>query len=164
MIYPSLTHAYNRHLLSLDLAHPRARVVTPLSFALRPPCVAFVSLCLPLVVLPSPLTIPPLPSATTTPTIRAHSPWGAMVAHSAMGHSFHLNHKTAPQNHHLPPHRPPDPGGHGLSNVPPSWGLSPPQHPMFPSTKGLRFTCPHHGLASHPLSLSPLEPQERRPT
>src|SRR5216683_3219918 len=151
MIYPS--HAYHRHLLSSDLAHPRARVVTHLCFALRPLCVLFVSLCLPLLALPFLLTIPP--------TVVIHSPWAAMVAHSAMGHSLHLSCKTAHKNHPPPP-LPPDPADHGLSSVQPCWGPSPPPAQSCPSTKGPPSTCPHRGPASHPLSLSPLEPQAHR--
>lgn len=141
---------------SLVWAHLRARAATPLCFALRPLFVLSVSLCLP----PAfPPTIPPLVSTAILPP-DSLSPWDTMVAHSATDHSLPLTYKIVQKSCH-PPDLPLDPGH---SNVPQCWGLSRPQAQMCPSTKGPRSTCPHRGPASHPLSLSPPEPQEHRQT
>ena len=159
LIY-SLSH--HRHLLSLVLAHLTARVATRLCFALRPLFVLSVSLCLPLAPPPFPPTIPPLTS-TAIPPPDSRSPWAAMVAHSAMDRSLPLGYKMIQKNRH-PPHLPPDPVVRGHSNGPAYWGLSRPQAQMSPSTKGPHSTCPHRGPVSHPLSLSPPEPQGRPQT
>ena len=155
----SLPH---RHLLSLVCALLRARVVTPLCSAHLPLSVLSVSLCLHPVAPPFPLTIPPLASIAIPPT-DSPSPWDDMVVHSATDLSLPLSYKAVHKKTRPPP-LPPDLGVHGDSNVPVCWGRSRPQAQMSPSTKGLRSTCPRRALASHPLSLSPLVPQEHRQT
>ncbi len=152
----------HRHLLSLVWALPRARVATPPCFAHPLLFVLSVSLCLPPAAHPFPPTIPPLASIAILPH-DSHSPWGAMVAHSATDLSPPLSYKAVHKKPRPPP-LPPDPLVHGDSNVPACWGRSPPQAQMSLSTKGLRSTCPHRGPASHPLSLSPPVPQEHQQT
>ena len=155
-------HSPHRHLLSLVCALLRARVATPPCFAHPPLSVLSVSLCPPHAAPPLPPTIPPLASITIPPT-DSPSQWGDMVAHSATDISLPLSYKAVHQKPRPPP-LPPDPVVHGHSNVPACWGRSRPQAQMSLSTKGPRSTCPHRGLASHLLSLSPPVPQGHRQT